>query len=72
MNENHNFNFVYTVIPDDNDELYSVCCLDEKGIKIKVIDAVGKKEEAEEFCNFLNEGKVYPCHFENIYEDYFG
>ncbi len=72
MNEKHNFNFVYAVIPDDNGTFYSVCCCDENGRKIKTIDAVGEKEVTEKFCKFLNEGKVHPCHFEDIFDDYFG
>ncbi len=71
MDEKFDFNYVYTVLPDDIGDLYSICCCDENGIKIKIIDTVGEKDEAEEFCKFLNEGQVYPCHFEDLYEDYF-
>lgn len=72
MNENRKFNYVYTVIPDNTGDLYSVCCRDKNGTNVKVICAVGEKDEAEKFCDFLNKGQVYPCHFEDMYEDYFG
>ena len=72
MNRNHKFNFVYAVIPDDNSTLYSVCCYDENEKAITIIDKIGTRETAVKFCNFLNEGKVHPCHFEDIFEDYFG
>lgn len=72
MNKSQFFDFIYIAVPDEDCVFYSVCCYDENGTKIKEIDKVGEKEVTENFCEFLNNGKVHPCHFEEVFDDYFG
>ncbi len=64
--------FIYKISDKSNGLLYSVSCFDGNGNVVATICDVGEKKAAEDFCRMLNEGKVHPCHFHEIYDDYFG
>lgn len=72
MEQKYEVRFVYVAVPGNCSDFYSVCCRDEQGNTINSITDVGTKEEAEAFALFLNEGEIHPCHFEDVFEDYFG
>lgn len=63
---------VYIVFRNEDTSLYGVSCLDEDANVLKSIDNIGEKSVTEEFCRMLNEYEIYPCHFEDLYDDYFG
>lgn len=72
MGQNSPVRFVYRMFRDEETFLYGVSCYDEDGNVLKSIDNIGEKSVTEEFCRVLNEYEVYPCHFEELYYDYFG
>ncbi len=72
MGQNSPVGYVYTMFRDDETSLYGVNCSDEDGNVLKSIDNIGEKSVTEEFCRVLNEHEVYPCHFEELYDYYFG
>ena len=72
MGQNSPVRFVYRMFRNDETSLYGVSCLDKDGKILKAIDSIGEKSVTEEFCRMLNEYEIYPCHFDDLYDDYFG
>ncbi len=72
MEQDSPVRYIYRMFRDDKTSLYGVNCCDEDGKILKSIDNIGEKSVTEEFCRVLNEYEVYPCHFEDLYNDYFG
>lgn len=64
--------FRYEVIKCDG-LYYGISCFDESFNIVKTIDNISEdREVVEKFCNMLNSEGIEPCHFEEIYDDYFG
>lgn len=72
MEQNSPVRYVYRTFRDEETSLYGVSCYDNDGNVLKSIDKIGEKAVTEEFCRVLNKYEVYPCHFEDLYENYFG
>ncbi len=65
--------FEYKIFYTDATLMYGICCFDESGCRVSVIDDITENRfVAEDFCQMLNSEKIYPCHFYDVYEDYFG
>lgn len=72
MMRNPTWTFIYRVFKDEKTCLYGIRCFDRDGKELKSIDNIGEKSTVEAFCRMLNENEVYPSHFDEIYDDYFG
>lgn len=73
MSERENYSFKYEVFYNHKTMMYGICCVDEKGIKTEEIDDITyNRGVIEMFCDMLNSEKIYPCHFYDVYEDFFG
>ncbi len=54
-------------------DYYGISCFDEISNKITSVEDISEDKNAvEAFCDMLNATNVEPCHFEEIYDDYFG
>ncbi len=62
----------YTIVKGTED-FYGIACFDEFSKKVTAVEDISDDRGAvEAFCEMLNATGVEPCHFEEIYDDYFG
>ncbi len=73
LKEMENHVFGYKVFYNEKTSMYGICSEDEYKNKNEVIeDITDDKDVVEEFCEMLNSAEVHPCHFYDVYEDFFG
>ncbi len=73
MDRGENEKFIYNVFFSEQTSLYGIGCRDEDGKLLKEIgDITDDYMTISRFCLMLNEEKIHPYHFYDVYEDLFG
>ena len=73
MNGSEVNNFHYSVFYTDKTLMYGILCSDENENIIDRIDDITQEADVvDDFCRMLNSAEVHPCHFYDVYEDFFG
>ncbi len=73
MGKDGNEEFVYSVIFSEKTHLYGIVCGEENGNILEEIgDITENRQKIDDFCRMLNEEKIHPYHFYDVYEDFFG
>ncbi len=73
LNGSEKCEFSYSVFYTDETQMYGIACSDEEG---RIVDSIGdisrEQVAVDDFCCMLNSAEIHPCHFYDVYEDYFG
>lgn len=64
-------NIEYVLVCKNNTASYSVVCKMGENVIAQIDDICDDKKKSEEFCQLLNENKISPVHFFDVFEDYF-